>query len=488
MAKARAQRAQGKTGDLSAGSSIVPTRTASPANGITSPRASLDQRPQENRESPLSPPIDSKTVVEESIAPPTALSIRDLPKPITLAIDPFAEDSSSARQSIESRRSTSTRPSSDSARPLPTQAPKEEIANDEPAIVTKSPEDYEQTLEQMRVDHEAAELRRQEETHEYLEKIDALQSKLQYLSKEAAEVAKTKISTSEPDSLERKLAQKDEQIALLMEEGHNLSQIELKHMSTIKKLRAKGGEDDKRLAETKRLAEKHKKSAKESLERAKQAEATGRQLSDKVGTLSKLEKDLEATKVDRDSKISVIEELQLQVKQAVDTAQTAEVEKLSEALEEEKRYAANLNEELSRSRKDRDRDIKQLRTELKDARENLERDKERARILDIERQAERNAFESRLEAYRARAEEAAAGSGGDLQVKLLRQIETLQNQSAVASENWQGIEGSLLGRIANMEKERDEALRKEAEVRRKARESVSRRTKLWRMAELTDVV
>ena len=39
-----------------------------------------------------------------------------------------------------------------------------------------------------------------------------------------------------------------------------------------------------------------------------------------------------------------------------------------------------------------------------------------------------------------------------------------------------------------MEKERDEALRKEAEVRRKARESVSRKTKLWRMAELTDFV
>ena len=189
----------------------------------------------------------------------------------------------------------------------------------------------------MRVDHEAAELRRQEETHEYLEKIDALQSKLQYLSKEAAEVAKTKISTSEPDSLERKLAQRDEQIALLMEEGHKLSQIELKHMSTIKKLRAKGGEDDKCLAETKRVAEKHKKAAKESLERAKQAEATGRQLSDKVGILSKLEMDLEATKVDRDSKISAIEELQLQVKQAVDTAQTAEVDKLSEALEKEKR-------------------------------------------------------------------------------------------------------------------------------------------------------
>ena len=325
----------------------------------------------------------------------------------------------------------------------------------------------------MRVDHEAAELRRQEETHEYLEKIDALQSKLQYLSKEAAEVAKAKISTSEPNSVERKLAQRDEQIALLMEEGHKLSQTELKHMSIIKKLRAKGGEDEKRLAETRRLAEKNEKSARESLKRAKQVEATERQLSDKIGALSRLEQELETTKADRNSKVSVIEDLQTQLDQAANTARTAEIEKLFEALEQEKQHTVNLTEELSRTRAERDREQAQLRTDLKDTKEKLEREKERARTLDIERQAERNALESRLEAFRARAEEATAGSGGDSQVKLLRQLETLQNQSAVASENWQGIEGSLLGRIASLEKERDEALKKEAEVRRKARENVS---------------
>lgn len=59
-----------------------------------------------------------------------------------------------------------------------------------------------------------------------------------------------------------------------------------------------------------------------------------------------------------------------------------------------------------------------------------------------------------------------------MQVKLLRQIETLQNQYAVASENWQGIEGSLLGRVTALEKERDEIAKKEADIRRKARETV----------------
>jgi chromosome segregation ATPase len=71
---------------------------------------------------------------------------------------------------------------------------------------------------------------------------------------------------------------------------------------------------------------------------------------------------------------------------------------------------------------------------------------------------------------RARAEEVSSGATGDAQAKLLRQIETLQTQYAVASENWQGIEASLIARATNLEKERDEATRRETEMRRKARE------------------
>ena len=77
-----------------------------------------------------------------------------------------------------------------------------------------------------------------------------------------------------------------------------------------------------------------------------------------------------------------------------------------------------------------------------------------------------------MEALRARAEEVSTGSTGDAQAKLLRQVETLQNQYAVASENWQGIEASLLARVAGLERDRDEVSRRESEVRRKARETV----------------
>jgi hypothetical protein len=104
--------------------------------------------------------------------------------------------------------------------------------------------------------------------------------------------------------------------------------------------------------------------------------------------------------------------------------------------------------------------------------EKLDRAVERGRNVEEELKLELRAAEGKLEAMRVAAEEASAGSGGD--IKLIRHIETLQSQYASASENWQGIETSLLTKAANLEKERDEAQRRESEMRKKARDSVSR--------------
>ena len=89
-------------------------------------------------------------------------------------------------------------------------------------------------------------------------------------------------------------------------------------------------------------------------------------------------------------------------------------------------------------------------------------------------------MESRLEIFRARIEEASSTGSSDWQVKLLRQIETLQTQYSAASENWRGIETSLLSRIASLEKEKDEISRRETDLRRKAREAVGTQLlELW---------
>jgi predicted nucleic acid-binding Zn-ribbon protein len=100
-------------------------------------------------------------------------------------------------------------------------------------------------------------------------------------------------------------------------------------------------------------------------------------------------------------------------------------------------------------------------------------------MLEAELKGEQSVLESKMESLRSRAEEASSGATGETQAKLLRQIETLQTQYAVASENWHTLEGSLLSRLANVEKERDDTGRRESDLRKKIREMVTSFTLNW---------
>lgn len=468
-----ANRNYNRMNDKSPAASGLPSRTASPANGTASPRPSTEIKREETGTDQARASTDSARE-RQALKEPNEQHISQQSEAIVTGAPPFhTGEPTSSRQSLDSHRSTSILPSLDLDRSS-AETFSSSMSNGVPAggdIDASS--QYQQTIEQMRSDYEAAELRRQEETHVYLERIDALQSKLQYLTKEAAEIAKNARSEADFGSTEEKLAAKDEKIALLMEEGHKLSQTELKHISIIKKLRTKATEDDKRVAETKRLSEKYEKAAREAQERARHAEEAEKRVSEQARNLTKLVEDLEILRADRDAQDALIQDLQVRLGEATSTAKQAEDKARTEELEAERRRNADLRDEFSHFKSEKEVAEKQLRSELRELREKYERDKERARIAEIERQGEQNILESRLEAYRARAEEVSAGSGGDVQAKLLRQIETLQNQYAIASENWQGIEGSLLSRTSVLEKEKDEIAKREADVRRRVREAVS---------------
>ena len=486
LAKAMANKNLGKKGDGSVTTSGVPSRTTSPANAPASPRTSSEV-PRETNAAEDGKSKEDKTLEHhliertssekeaKDIGSETAITV---PEPIgqspVIKVEDLAYEANLPRRSTDSHGSISTRQSLELTRattPSALGSPKINGIVIDPSV--KMPEEYEKVIEQLKLDNETAELRRQEETHTYLEQIDALQAKLQYLTKEAAEIAKNASAEAKPGSLEQKVAAKDEKIALLIEEGQKLSQTELKHMSIIKRLRAKANEDEKAVAEFKRMAETYDKAAREAREKANRAESAEKRASDKVKSLTRIEKELEIVRADRDSKDLLIQDLQIQLSQATSAAKEAEVKANAEALESERRRAADLADELSSAKTEKDLAEKQHQYELRQLREKAEREKERARVAEIERQGELNILESRLEAYRARAEEASAGQTGDVQAKLLRQIETLQNQYAVASENWQGIEGSLLARVTALEKERDDIAKREGDVRRKAREMVS---------------
>ena len=486
LAKAMATRNLGKKRDIAVTPSQEPSRKSSPVNSATSSRLSSEE--------PINAKIEGITrsseenVVEwpETINntssepdpqsfPITIASGNEgvIPSPI-IAVEEAKGDPNAPRPSTDSRGSFSTQQSfelTSATTPNGTDSPRLNGNHTDSSL--KTPEEYEKLLEQMRSDHEAAELRRQEETHTYLERIDALQSKLQYLTKEATETAKMVSADAKPGSIEQKIAAKDEKIALLIEEGQRLSQTELKHMSIIKTLRAKSTETDKFLTECRRMIEKHERSAREYQERAKRAELAEKRASQRANSLLKIEKDFESVRVDRDAKDSLIQDLQVRLSQATAAIKEAEIKSNAKALKIERQHAVELAEDLANARGEKDLAERQYQTELREMREKSEREKERARIAELERQSEQNILESRLEAYRARAEEASAGSEGDVQAKLLRQVEMLQNQYAVASENWQGIEGSLLSRVTALETEKDEITTREADIRRKARETVS---------------
>ncbi|KAH8598778.1 TATA element modulatory factor 1 DNA binding-domain-containing protein [Bisporella sp. PMI_857] len=497
---------KGKVDGTANKSVSTPPRTGSPALKDESPRTSVDTAPPVVP--PMAIPTEEKAPADltEEVADP-ALASRDTP---SIEVQNTTEgktgndveqgtgaptvqeqkdkketeqdptgllaqgDEGTARLSVDSARSSLPRDSIDSNRPT---VPGSRSSLDVPAALVsditadqKDPADYEALLKQVQSDFEASELQRQEEIHDYVERIDALQAKLQYLAKESAEAAKKASNAAASGSLEKKLADKDEQVALLMEEGQKLSKKELTHLSTIKKLRARIQQDNKELMDAKSKQEKAEKDVAFANERLKRAESSEKRVNEKQRQINQLQKDIESLKSERDSKDSTIASLKRQLDDAAAEEKKAEVKATNEALVAERRKVADLEDDVANLKIEKNLLADRLQGQIKELREKIDKDAERSRMLELEMKSEQQNLESKLEVMRARAEEVTTGATGDAQAKLLRQIETLQTQYAVASENWQGIEASLIARAAGLEKERDEATRREADIRKKARE------------------
>ena len=318
-----------------------------------------------------------------------------------------------------------------------------------------------------------ADSNRQDEVHEYIERIDALQSKLKYLAKDAAESAKNAAASAEPGSVERQLREKDEKIALLLEEGQKLSKSEMDHRTAIKKLRQQHVENSKTQTEAKKKTDKLERDLANSEARAQRAEAAEKRANESLASYAKASRDMEAVTSERNALNETIQEMKAQLARAVARAETAESKAQSDALEQEKRRTAQLEEELADAKTEHDLNEEKLNRENADLKEKIDQEKGRARMLEAELKGEQSVLESKMESLRSKAEEASSGAAGESQAKLLRQIETLQTQYSVASENWQTLEGSLLSRLANLEKERDDIAQREGEMRRKIREVVS---------------
>lgn len=440
--------------------------------GAPSPRSSVDQASR--------PSIERRSTDKRA-----EIKIEDVatdPEPATEDNAPIIEPAESIEP--ENAEDTSTEPSTADAAvkesPNGDSQPQEDTpqlselqkpAEDEATVVT-APESSPDSS-QLAKEIEELKTKQQQEIQEYVERIDSLQSKLQYLSKTAADAAKQTASSAPSGSNQRKLAEKDEKIALLMEEGQKLSTSEHKHRTTIKKLRIQIGDNEKQTEELKRNRDKAISDATTLQARINGSEESEKRKEETRRATAALQKEIDTLKKDNAKKDEAYRRLDQEWKKKTEQAEVTHRDAMNKSLTVERQKQKTLEDTNSNLRAEKDAAAEKARQDEIEWREKHERAVERGRKTEDELKLELQAMEGKLEAMRTTAEEASSGSGGEAQVKMFRQIETLQSQYASARENWQGIEASLLAKAANLEKERDEAQRRESEMRKKARDAVS---------------
>lgn len=320
-----------------------PSRSSTPLNQPASPRSSLGSRQSadiprplpETKDETLSTPsaevpvLDVSTpdtfvepVPEPSAADPTPELIVTEPPPTLLTsglpINP-------ARISNDSQ----TRPSIDLNDEAQTEEKVEEekVGDQEEGLDAASPKDASELnteLAQLRQENAEAEKQRQEEMLANLERIDALQAKLHYLAKETVAAAKEANSNSQATSQERKLAEKDERIALLMQEGEKLSKVEMRQGAAIKKMRLKTQQNEKAMADLRKRLARLEDSESDLKQRLKRSEQIEKQSAEQLKRYSHLEKDLEIHRSELASSNATVASLRSQLLEAERKAEEAE--------------------------------------------------------------------------------------------------------------------------------------------------------------------
>ncbi|KAK8056744.1 M protein repeat protein [Apiospora rasikravindrae] len=333
---------------------------------------------------------------------------------------------------------------------------------------------YEKRISELENRLEETQTQHQEELHSQVEQVDALQAKLQYLARQAAESARKDASSAPGGSPEKKLAEKDQQIAGLLEEGQKLAGNEQKLRAVIKKLRVQVAADEKEANEQKMWRSKTEKELLNLHEALQATDGVKKANDESQKTIAQLKKDMDKLKSTVASKDATITELKSQVQEESERAKSMAAKVNDQIREAGESKMKELEEKVATLEVEKNLLSDRAKTQAAELKEKSERASERARAVEVELRGEVQVLESKLEALRATAEEASSGAVGDAQAKLLRQIETLQTQYSIASENWQGMEASLVARAASLEKERDEAQKRESEMRRKAREVASR--------------
>jgi chromosome segregation ATPase len=315
---------------------------------------------------------------ESNQAVQSPLPVSEQPASMTVPAMPIpairTPEAASPRQSLDS---VPSRPSIDLATSIELEPP-----------TSRSHDLVEAELSALQKTHDETVREHRDELNSHLERIDALQSKLTYLSQQLASSAKTASSGSDATPTDKKLAEKDAQIAALMEEGQKLSKTEMKHMTTIKKMRIKAQETDKEISLLKQRLSKAEKSIGEQTDRAKRAEAAEKAAQEKLKIVGKIEKDIEMIQAEREEAGLTITELRRQLNDAATRADDAEKRVQAGALEAERRVTASLKDDIENIRIEKKLAEERGKRELQEAREEAKRQHEKANVAELELRGE----------------------------------------------------------------------------------------------------
>ena len=249
----------------------------------------------------------------------------------------------------------------------------------------------ENLLAKIRTDDESyvsAEIRREEEIDYYLERIDALQAKVTYLTNEATVAAKKAASDTESGKSEKIIAAKDERIALLTEEGQKLSQTELQHYTMLQRLRAKAMEEEKRYLDLKIQMEEQGRDILQAYDSAKRAEEVEQQASEKSQAIQTLNRRVESLSKDNKYKEAIISDMAKQVANARATSDLEEMKRYRSQFETEKALAQGLRDDISAMITEQQLTDERYKLQVREVHEKFNAERERARMREIELQTE----------------------------------------------------------------------------------------------------
>ncbi|KAG5358969.1 Protein SGM1 [Yarrowia sp. E02] len=282
------------------------------------------------------------------------------------------------------------------------------------------------------------------------EQLDSLQSKVVLLAGLEAERTKN----SPPNA--KKLADKDKQIALLIEEGTNLSKKELTHMNTIKKLRVKL---------------KQGETLQEGFDKIKTRQDK------ELGSVKEKLKSKESELMSLKEEVKILKKNVSQSEKSDNPELRVELEDLKKSRDDFKKKHAELSNDLTEAKRSRDamqksrENLQTSHTALKEAHDQLKNTLNTASLssqtLIADLKLEVSRLEARVEHYRGLNEEATARNSDQNTAKLLNQIENLNSQHSHSQDNWRSVELMLQGKISKLEEEVEECKSREAAVMKK---------------------